>query len=30
MTAQKFSSALGQIDARYVDEALQYTAKNHR
>ena len=30
MTAQKFSSALGQIDARYVDEALQYTAKKRR
>ncbi len=30
MTAQEFSSALGQIDARYVDEALHYTAKEHR
>lgn len=30
MTAQKFSSALGQIDARYVDEALRYTAKKRR
>ena len=30
MTGQKFSSALGQIDARYVDEALHYTAKKRR
>jgi len=30
MTAQEFSSALGQIDARYVDEALHYTAKKRR